>query len=183
MPAAMFTLQLCVSGCMCVCGSSALLLAPRLKQCQRVCDETSQTILFFFFPFWLSLSRCLSSVQFIIQPPLSVSCPLFFPHYLSQTDTNSLWSSLPLTPPVPVWIYITVLYMFYPSSSLPRFRRRFSINHFTPRLELLGPVTSELCLGVSVIKGSRASLWINGNILFYCSYFISCLTLKSQRDF
>lgn len=49
MPAAMFTLQLCVSGCMCVCGSSALLLAPRLKQCQRVCDETSQTILFFFF--------------------------------------------------------------------------------------------------------------------------------------
>jgi len=74
-------LQLCSPLTVCVskyvCGPSGPVLALRLKQCQQVCDETSQMIPR-SFPFRLSLSRCLSSVQSIIQPPLSVSCPLFF---------------------------------------------------------------------------------------------------------
>lgn len=101
----------CNSVCVCVCvgGPTSLLLALRLKQCQQVCDETSQTIphlsLFSILALFVSLSPRLSNTLF---NHLFLSLVHYFFSLSMSVSDWSLWSSLLFSPP-PLYLYITVL--------------------------------------------------------------------------
>lgn len=135
------------TACVCVClrigGPSALLLDPRLKQCQQVCDETSQTIphLSLSFPFWLSSSHC--PLVCPIHNSATSFCLLstIFSHYLSLrlTDTHSVLvvSATVLfspVPPISIYTSITILYLFLALFLSILATHQCSINHFGPRL-------------------------------------------------
>lgn len=121
----------CASVCVQVGGPSSLNLALRLKRCQQVCDETSQTIP--HLGLFHSGSSCLtvsSSVPYIMQPPLSLSCPhFFFSLSICPTDTHSFWSLL-LFFSLPFISYQLTHYVYSLSSSLLSYH--FSLNHFVP---------------------------------------------------
>ena len=120
MPATMFTPRQCVCArvCVCVCvgGPSGLLLAQRLKQCQQVCDETSQTIphlslslsLFSILALLVSLSPRLSNPLF---SHLSLSLVhYFFSLSICLTDNSLLVVSATclLIPLPPVSIHTSI---------------------------------------------------------------------------
>ena len=149
---------MCTCVCACTGGPSGLLLAQRLKQCQQVCDETSQTIphlslslslslaLFSILALLLSLSPRLSNTLFS-----HLSLPrvhYFFSLSICLTDNSllvvSATSSLP-----PVSIHTSIkaqrLFSLSLSLSLPLSPLRTpslsffatyqrSIDHFGPRV-------------------------------------------------
>lgn len=117
----MFTLRQRVCVCVCVRGPSDLLLALRLKQCQQVCDETSQTIphlsLFSILALLVSLSHCLSNPLFshlflsLVHYFLSLSISLVC---LIHTPCGQFYVFLLPLPPISIYTSIT-LYVFSPS--------------------------------------------------------------------